>query len=55
MRESRREQAASGDVDLLEQRCGPTGTRSGDTGEDEQRRHGSGATELWIRFEAQMT
>jgi hypothetical protein len=32
-----------------------TGTRSGDMGGDEQRRRGSKATELWIRFEAQMT
>jgi hypothetical protein len=33
----------------------PTGTRSDNTGGDEQWWHGSGATELWIRFGAQMT
>jgi hypothetical protein len=33
----------------------PVGTRSGDKGGDEQWRRGSGATELWIQFGAQMT
>jgi hypothetical protein len=38
--------AASGDVDLVERGCGRARTRSNDTGGEEQRRHGSGATEL---------